>query len=135
MWLVTIGFGVALTLVGLWAYQATDRASVTALIPSFLGVVFVALGQFARDDTFRKHAMHIAAGLGLLGLAAAVIMLIRAMGRENFAWGIRETELTLMGVLCGAFLVLCIKSFIDARRARSASAEPGSPGGSPSQPI
>ena len=122
---IAIGFGVTLTLLGIWAYAATDRASVTALIPAFFGLALVLLGRLAANDKLRKHVMHAAALLGLVGVAAPLVMLIRGiMTREDFAWDVRAIEQALMAVLCAAFLALCVKSFSDARRARKQASQP-----------
>jgi hypothetical protein len=114
---VAIGFGVALTVLGLWGYYATDRVSITALIPSFFGLAFVLLGRLAQQDHLRKHVMHIAATLGLIGFLIPAVMVIleltRGAGLSN-----KVIELALMALLCLVFVGLCVKSFIDARRRR-----------------
>ena len=124
---IAVGFGVALTVLGIWAYIATDRASITALIPAFFGLALVLLGRLAANDKLRMHVMHAAALIGLIGLAAPLVMLIRGMMREDFAWGVRQTALAGMAGLCGVFLVLCVKSFIDARRARKQAESTNAP--------
>src|ERR687892_2906795 len=60
-------FGIILIVLGLAGYILTDRVSVTALIPAFFGAVFVVLALVARNEAARKHAMHAAVALGLLG--------------------------------------------------------------------
>ena len=60
-------FGLILIALGLASYFLTDRVSVTALIPAFFGAVFVILALVARHESARKHAMHAAVALGLLG--------------------------------------------------------------------
>jgi hypothetical protein len=52
-------FGLILIVLGLAAYFLTGRASVTALIPAFFGAVFVILALVARNESARKHAMHV----------------------------------------------------------------------------
>jgi hypothetical protein len=117
---IAIGFGVVLTLLGLWGYLATDKVSITALIPSFFGLALVLLGRLASNDKLRMHVMHLAALLGLLGFGIPLFMVARGyFTNPNFAFGIAQTEQILMALLCGVFLALCVKSFIDARRNRS----------------
>jgi len=65
---ITVGLGVILFLLGIVGYILVDGASKTALIPSFFGVVFIILGGLAVANlNLRKHLMHGAAGLALLG--------------------------------------------------------------------
>jgi hypothetical protein len=60
--------GIVLMVIGILSYWLTGRTSVTALIPAFFGAVFVILAYVARNEATRKHAMHIAVAVGLLGL-------------------------------------------------------------------
>jgi hypothetical protein len=82
------------------------------LIPAFVGLPILLLGILACKESARKHAMHAAAALGLLGLLAAV-------GRIAMA-GLSFTpvgaSLVIMVLLTGGFVLLCVKSFVDARR-------------------
>jgi hypothetical protein len=118
---IAILFGVLLTALGGGLYAASESKSITALIPSFFGLALIVLGIIARlgGEGARKHTMHVAALLGLVGLVFPAYRVIRALagGAEvNLAIGGQIA----MAVLCGVFLVLCVKSFIDARRARKA---------------
>ena len=56
---VTIVYGAILTVIGLTGYFATGQASVTALIPAFLGVPVAICGLLARNERLLKHAMHL----------------------------------------------------------------------------
>jgi len=117
-------FGTLLIVLGVVAFLlagATAKAA-TALIPAFIGIVFLLLSAIARKShSANKHAMHVAALLGLLGTGAGLGMgipkLIRYFGGEQMALRAPVVQVT-MGVLCLVFLVLCIRSFIAARRAR-----------------
>jgi uncharacterized membrane protein (UPF0136 family) len=62
-----IAFGILLTLLGLTAYFGISSESITALIPAFFGVPVIILGWLALNEQYRKHSMHIAAALMLLG--------------------------------------------------------------------
>jgi hypothetical protein len=115
----TIGIGVALILLGLIGYFATGAVSVTALIPAFFGIVLALLGWLARDDKRRKLVMHIAVVVGLLGFAGSVSgipKLIRMLGGAEIARPAAAISQSVMAALTGVFIVLCVKSFIDARR-------------------
>jgi hypothetical protein len=115
---LAIAFGLLLGILGAVFYYVTDMVSVTALIPTFFGVLFIVLGFLALSVKWRKHAMHGAALLGLIGLIVPAFMAVREYGKGEEMNGRKVAELGLMAVLCGVFLVLCIKSFIDARRRR-----------------
>jgi hypothetical protein len=109
-------FAVILLLLGIGSYLLTGRVSATALIPAYFGAVLGLLGNLARRDHLRKHAMHAAAMVGLLGMAGALYSLFRApLGSRSV---IAEGSQALMAGLMAAFLVLCVRSFIAARRAR-----------------
>ncbi len=119
---ITIAFGVILILMGLAGYFLTGMASVTALIPAFFGAPLAILGWIAFKPGARKHAMHVAAALALLGLGGTVpgvIKLIRAAGGAELARPPAVIVQSIMATLCLLFLVLCIRSFIAARRART----------------
>jgi len=112
----TIGFGVLLIILGVWSWAdaGAEIKNITALIPAFLGLPLVLLGALAVwKDHLRKHAMHAAAVLGLLGVIAAVVNLIRVKFK-----GPSVNTTVLMGLVSGVFLGLCINSFIQARKAQ-----------------
>lgn len=114
---IAITFGFLLIIEGLAFYLGTGTKSVTALIPALAGLPILLLGLVGLVDSLRKHAMHGAAALGLLGVLAPI-------GRMATA-GVSSSPATasqaIMLVLCGAFLVLCVKSFVDARRRQRAA--------------
>ena len=117
---IAIAFGAMLTLIGVGFYFETGTPSVTALIPAFVGVPLLLLGIAARGarEGVRKHLMHAAAALGLLGfLASAGRLLTKGFGAAPAA----VAEQVLMALLCLAFVVLCVNSFVQARRNRVAS--------------
>jgi peptidoglycan biosynthesis protein MviN/MurJ (putative lipid II flippase) len=120
---LAIGFGVLLTLLGGafcgGIYASTEKFQVTALIPAFFGLAFIVLGIVARNDKARMHAMHGAAFLGLVGFAMPTYMVIKGLiGGDEY--GLAKQEQTAMAVLCLVFVGFCVKSFIDARKARKA---------------
>ena len=120
---VTIGFGILLIGIGLGGYLGTDRVSVTALIPAFFGLPLVLLGLLALKDSLRKHAMHAAAMVGLLGFVGGVVRLVKPVSTMLSGGEVEHRVAVLMTGLmtlcCGVFLALCVKSFIDARRRRA----------------
>lgn len=112
--------GVALIVVGLIGFFATGAEHVTALIPAILGALFVLCGLLSTKATLRKHAMHGAAALallGLLGTARGLITLVQWL--VGGATPERQAAVVAQGVtavICLVFLILAIRSFIAARR-------------------
>ena len=118
----SIVFGIILIILGLVSYFGISSESITALIPAFLGIPVLILGWLAMNEKFRKHAMHGAAVLVLLGFGGTVgglIKFFRMIGGEVFERPSAITIQAIMAVLCLAFLIFAIKSFIDARRKKS----------------
>ncbi len=116
---ISITFGIILILQGIITYFISDSRSFTALIPAIFGGLLVVLGFVAKKPDLRKHAMHAAAMVALLGIIGALMRAIPALARgAEINLGIGSQ--LVMGVLLIIFLVLCIRSFIAARRARTA---------------
>ena len=115
--------GLALCVLGIAAYLGTESESVTALIPAFFGVLFATLGLLSRDPRRRKLGMNLAVGLALLGFLGSArgipSVFALAVGGE-VARPAAAVAQSAMAVLCGAFLILAIRFFIVARRARAA---------------
>ena len=111
--------GIILIVLGLIGYFGTGRVSVTALIPAFFGAVFVVLALVARSDAARKHAMHAAVAIALLGLLGTLMRLVPALGAGQLARPAVLAQL-VMSILLAGYVALGVKSFKDARRARLA---------------
>ena len=111
----TILFGILLTLLGVVGYALT-RTSMTALIPSLFGLLLLILGFLARSESLRRHAMHGAAAVALVGCVGALIPLLRTP--EGPRATIAVFSQVAMVVLTAVFVALCVRSFIAARRAR-----------------
>jgi hypothetical protein len=125
----TIVCGLMLAVIGGFGYAnatpdaETGKVSPTALIPAFVGGVLVLLGLLAYSDKLRKHVMHLAAVVGLLGFLGGFMPLIRQQSKglpfDPTAPAARNG--LLMSLVCLVFVVMCVKSFIDARKARAAA--------------
>ena len=113
----TITFGIILTLLGLAGYFLTGTSSVTALIPAIFGLLLLVLGVVARSDALRKQAMHAAATVALVGCFGALFSLLRTPAAPRSAMAV--VSQAGMVVLTAVFVWLCVKSFKDARRART----------------
>ncbi|MBI2808267.1 MAG: hypothetical protein HYX68_25045 [Planctomycetes bacterium] len=117
--LYAILFGILLTALGGGMYFATDMKHITALIPAFVGIPLIALGGIATiGDKARKHAMHVAAVLALIGTSLALGRVVVVMMKPDFEMNAAVYTSICMALLCAGFLGLCIKSFVDARKAR-----------------
>jgi len=119
---IAIIFGIILIILGLYSYFGISGESITALIPTFLGIPVLVLGWMAINEKYLKHAMHGAAVLMLLGFAGTVgglIKFFRMLGGELFERPSAITIQAIMAVLCLIFLIFAIKSFIDARKKKS----------------
>ena len=121
---VTIGYGLILILLGAAAYLGTDRVSVTALIPAFFGLPVLIAGVLARKESLLKHAMHGAAMLGVLGFLGTVTGVPKALSLL-FGGTVERPEAAtvqaIMAVLSAVFVGLCVRSFIQVRKAREAA--------------
>ena len=118
----SIILGIILITLGLVSYFGISSESVTALIPTFLGIPVLVLGFLALNEKYLKHTMHAAAVLMLLGFAGTVgglIKFFRMISGEVFERPSAITIQAIMAVLCLIFLIFAIKSFIDARKKKS----------------
>ena len=112
---ITLAVGGLLVIQGVGFYFATSRTSITALIPAFVGLPILVLGALALKHSIRKHAMHGAAALATLGFLAAVGRMASA-GLNTSPAGVSVLFMTLF---TGGLALLCVKSFVDARRQRN----------------
>lgn len=118
-------FGGLLTALGLVAFLAPQVLGgekpyqITAAIPAVFGLLIESAGVVAVvAPGARKHAMHLAAAVALLGVVGGFVPAIRS----GFDVSKTATQVGLgMTVLSAIFLGLCVRSFVAARRARAAS--------------
>jgi hypothetical protein len=117
----TIIFGGVLIALGIIGYVGTGAVSLTALIPSVFGVLLALLGWLALNERYRKHSMHVAAAIGLVGFLGSVRGLIQLPQLMTGADVERPESVlaqSVMAIVTVAFISYCVKSFIDARRVR-----------------
>jgi hypothetical protein len=115
--LVTRVVGFLLVLLGVLGYIGTGAASVTALIPAFVGAVFLILALIARNPGARKHVMHAAVAIALLAVLGGVPRIIAAVNAGDLARPAVLAQIA-MAVILAVYVLLGVKSFIEARRAR-----------------
>jgi drug/metabolite transporter (DMT)-like permease len=128
----TLICGALLVLVGIVGYGTSDvqPPPPTALIPAGFGAALILCGALAFNDKLRKHAMHLAAVIGLLGALGGFMPLIRQISKSggNFDPTKRSAiSGELMILICVVFVALCVNSFIQARKARKAREASGAP--------
>jgi len=110
-------FGLLLIVLGTATWVTTGRTSMTALIPALFGAVLVICALVARKESARKHAMHAAVAIALIG---AIASLVRAVPAVMSGDASRPAVLAqvAMAVLLIVYVVLGVQSFIAARKAR-----------------
>src|ERR1051325_2605290 len=117
---VAIACGSVLILIGLVGYiygVAAGHASPTALIPAAFGLAIAILGAIGRaKENLRMHMMHVAVLLGLLGFILPAGRLL--VNYSTFSLGAASISQIARAVVCLIFVILSVKSFIDARRNR-----------------
>jgi hypothetical protein len=116
----TLALGVALIILGLAGYVLTGAASLTALIPAAFGIVILLAGLIGRDERRRKHAIHVAFVVALLGLLGSVrgLLQIGDVFDGTAARPAAVVSQAVMAVLTLGYVIVAVRSFIAARRRR-----------------
>lgn len=114
-----ITFGRILILIGVAGYLygmfMSEYASLTALIPAAFGIILLVLGHISKaKDNLRKHLMHVAVLVGLLGFLASAGRLISKISEITLSAA--YISQIAMALTCLAFVILCVRSFIEARK-------------------
>ena len=111
-------FGLVLIALGIASYVLTGRTSITAMIPAFFGAAFLVCAIIARrGDAARRHAMHAAVAIGLIGAIAALARGIPGAMNGDATRPAVMSQLA-MGILLLIYVALGVQSFIEARRRR-----------------
>ena len=97
----------------------------TALIPAAFGVLLglCAVVVIVKPE-LRKHVMHLAAVIGVLGIVGGIVPVIMTVNKGE-AFDLAKPSIRsglLMTLICGIFVYFCVQSFIEARKAREAAA-------------
>lgn len=121
---LTYALGAVLTVLGVVAYAATAAASLTALIPSAVGVLLLACAAIAAyRPAVHRHAVHAALAVALLGALGSVRNVVRLgdLIAGSAANPPAVLVSTIMFVLLVGYLVVGVRSLLTARRGRSSS--------------
>ena len=120
----TIICGALLVLVGIVGYGTSEvqPPPMTALIPAFFGAALIACGGLAFNVKFRKHVMHLAAMIGLVGAVGGFMPLVRQYSKTGEFDPTKKSAVAgeLMILVCVVFVGMCVNSFIQAKKARKA---------------
>jgi len=119
-----IWLGRLLVLIGIAGYAygmyVDGNASLTSLIPAGFGLVLMVLGHVSRaKEPLRKHLMHAAAAIALLGFILTAGRLVMNLSRLTLSAAVLAQ--VAMAIVCLIFVILAVRSFAAARRARVAS--------------
>ena len=122
---LTIVFGILLIALGATAFVLLGHHPHT-LIPAAFGLLLAIFGALANspDPKRRMLFMHIAVTVGLLGFLGTIpgiIGIIKMAAGQAVARPDAAKVQAIMGTLCLIFVLLCVRSFIAARRARLAA--------------
>ena len=120
---IAIVCGVLLMILGVAGYVygiAVGHASPTALIPAGFGIAIALFAYIGRArESLRMHMMHIAVLFGLLGFIIPTVRLIA--NYSTISMSAATVSQIAMALICLVFVILSVKSFIDARRLPSAA--------------
>lgn len=115
---ITLATGAVLTVLGIAGYALTGAASLTALIPSLVGVLILVCGVLARQEKMHRHAIHAALAVALLGALGSLMNAVK-IGQVFAGTAERPAAIivsTIMFVVLVAYVALGVRSFIAARR-------------------
>ena len=120
---LTIITGILLITLGIVGYCGSGAQSITALIPAGFGIIIGILGILSKKEKIRKHMMHgalLVAMLGLIGSFSGILKtidLLRNIAVERPTAAIAQA---IMALICLVYLIAGIQSFVSARRQSSA---------------
>ena len=114
----TILFGLLLVAIGLGGYYFADAKQPMALIPAVLGIAMFGCGVVAAQGAMRMLAMHVAALIGIIGFVGPMVTIFNDI--TNTANTAEVLAKGLTSALCLMFVLMCVNSFLEARRARTA---------------
>ena len=117
---ISIAVGLIFSAWGIGAYIISDMASITAMIPMFVGGPIFIMGLLSkvRPDK-RKMFMHISAMFGLL-CALGGLRLFQILMDGNASNLLIGSHVILL-VLGSIYTYFCVQSFIWARKKREAA--------------
>jgi hypothetical protein len=116
--LVGIMQGFFLVVLGIIFYLfPEDKSSVTALIPSFIGLGLLIPGYLAyTNENMKMHAMHVAVLVSLIGTVGGAMGIQDAIAGD---WSRPTIARMILLLTCGEYMIFSIMSFRQARVKRA----------------
>ena len=116
--LVGIMQGFFLVVLGIIFYLfPEDKSSVTALIPSFIGLGLLIPGYLAyTNENMKMHAMHVAVLVSLIGTVGGAMGIQDAIAGD---WSRPTIARMILLLTCGEYMIFSIMSFRQARIKRA----------------
>ena len=116
--LITQLAGFILVIIGVGSFLTSGSEEFTALIPALFGELLWGAGTLAEKAAGRRrHAMHAAMAVALLGLLATAPTAL-GVGAMGDASDLATIEAWLTVIVCLIYLGAGVRSFAAARRAR-----------------
>ena len=118
-------FGVLLIVISVGFWMATGRDETAALHPAGVGLILLVSGALANSEDAKKRMlwMHIAVTFGLIGFLITGIRAAVTAAHGSAAIAANQLafdERVAVALVCLIFVILCVRSFIAARRSRVA---------------
>lgn len=124
---LSISVGILMIILGIGSFVLTGAASATALIPAFFGIAFIGLGVIGiNKEAMRKHLMHAALLLAILGIGGSfggLINVLGVLGGNELVRPNASYAQAAMAIICIYFVVAGIRSFINVRKNSDSEAE------------
>lgn len=120
---ITLTVGTLLAVLGIAGYALTGAASLTALIPALVGMLIGTCGMLARQERLRKHAIHAALVVALIGVIGSLMNVVK-IGQVFAGTAERPAAVivsTVMFVVLIAYIACGVRSFAAARRGAATS--------------
>jgi hypothetical protein len=121
---LTIAIGILIAAVSVAFYFAITPHETAALHPAGIGMLLILCGALANTENPKRRMlwMHIAVTLGLISLLTtgvrAIISLAKGTAMTISPGGFEErVTIALISLI---YVILCVRSFIEARRGRTA---------------
>jgi hypothetical protein len=115
---ITLVFAALLIALGLAGYLGTGSLHPTALIPTWIGLALGVFGFLAisPNESRRKLFMHVNVTIGLLGFLGTAVEIVRSFVAAISPDPIALAAKITLAVLLLIYVILCVRSFIAARR-------------------
>jgi hypothetical protein len=120
---LTVFFGILLILLGGVTFVLTGHKFPTSLIPAAFGILLVTFGGMAETPITKRRMlfMHISVTVGLLGFLAtakSLFQMFQLVKGKLLPYHPAIEEKAAMSALMLIYVLLCVRSFIAARRTR-----------------